>query len=288
MDILGLGKELGLKCAHSSGKSIQFCCPFHNERRPSFGIEINYPNRFNCFTCSVKGNIILLIQRLLHLDPLQAWHVASKYGYQSKDEKVESPIPVEFKDIHLEKYKRLVSKIKFIRISKKTAEDWELGYDVLDNRVTFPIRDETGKLIGISGRTVINEEPRYKFLAGTLKGDVLYGLHKVDTKGCLILVEGFMDVLKLYDLGVHNAIAIMGNMITKEQLSLLIAHTDCVIVGLDNDKVGKESTYKIIKMLKGHVKLYVADQYPEGIKDPGDFKSKEQVLEWLKNRRIVL
>ena len=284
MNIRELLQELGVRKISKSGQNYQMCCPFHEEERPSSGVMINYPYWFSCFTCGKKSNILGLIMHIKKCTPWCAKRLAKKYGYSKKDTGEVKKVVVISESI-LKNYKHTLPPWFLKRIKANTIEQWEIGYDITTKRVTIPIRDEQGKLRAISYGSN-KEYPKYKFDFGSQKGKVLYGLHRNNTRDFLILVEGFLDVLKLWELGVPYAVAMMGNILTKDQEKLLIKSTNKVILALDTDAVGKVSSKLLEKRLKDKVALKVGC-YPYGKKDPGEFDNKKQAKNLVINSERV-
>ncbi len=126
------------------------------------------------------------------------------------------------------------------------------AYDVFRGRITFPLYDTEGHVIGYSARIYrgeqvakyINTKETYLYK----KGNYLYNYHlaKDEAKRSkkLILVEGQMDAIRLYINGVKNVVALMGTALTKEQVELIKRLRCMVILGLDGDEAGKTATLK--------------------------------------------
>lgn len=126
------------------------------------------------------------------------------------------------------------------------------AYDVFRGRITFPLYDTEGHVIGYSARIYrgeqvakyINTKETYLYK----KGNYLYNYHlaKDEAKRSkkLIIVEGQMDAIRLYINGVKNVVALMGTALTKEQVELVKRLRCTVILGLDGDEAGKTATLK--------------------------------------------
>lgn len=126
------------------------------------------------------------------------------------------------------------------------------AYDVFRGRITFPLYDTEGHVIGYSARIYrgeqvakyINTKETYLYK----KGNYLYNYHlaKDEAKRSkkLIIVEGQMDAIRLYINGVKNVVALMGTALTKEQVELIKRLRCMVILGLDGDEAGKTATLK--------------------------------------------
>ena len=130
--------------------------------------------------------------------------------------------------------------------------------DIYYNRIMFPIWDIGGKVVGFSGR-VYHGETDYKYINTKeteifKKGDLLYNYHrakenarKVDT---IIIMEGQLDVIRSYSVGIKNVIGTMGTAITKKHALLIKRLARNVILCFDGDSAGAKATMSCIKELK--------------------------------------
>ncbi len=183
---------------------------------------------------------------------------------------------------------KLVNHLKKKKISEKEA--LELGlikkrlsgssgfYDVLRDRVVFPILSPLGDTLGFGGR-VINNEDMPKYLNSSEsevfhKSRVLYGLHEtaryIRYENKAILVEGYMDLLVLYQHGIKNVIATLGTALTSDHARLIKKYTDKVLVLFDGDKAGQEAARKSLPLLLENDLLPQGLCLPDG-QDPDDF-----------------
>ena len=127
------------------------------------------------------------------------------------------------------------------------------NYDVYKDRIMFPLFDINGKVVGFSGR-IYKDTGENKYLNTKetpifIKGEQLYNYHiakdKVRTSKYLIIMEGFMDVIRASTIGLDNVIALMGTALTKEQMKLIKRLSNNIILCLDGDKPGQNAAYKI-------------------------------------------
>lgn len=154
-------------------------------------------------------------------------------------------------------------------------------YDRFRNRVMFPIINTGGKVIGFGGRTVDDEnEPKYLNSPESIifqKKNNLYGLNisrqSAGKEGKMILVEGYMDVISLFQSGVENVAASLGTALTENQAKLLNRYVKEVILSYDSDSAGRKAALRGIEILrkeKSKVKvLHVTDG-----KDPDEYIKK--------------
>lgn len=149
-------------------------------------------------------------------------------------------------------------------------------YDRFRNRVMFPVFDYRGRVIGFGGRVLDDTKPKYLNSPETtifLKGTNLYGLNfviKERVPDSIIIVEGYMDCISLYQAGITNAVASLGTALTENQAKLIKKYTNNVYVCYDADAAGKAATLKGMDILKSvgcNVKVI---RIPKG-KDPDEF-----------------
>lgn len=129
------------------------------------------------------------------------------------------------------------------------------AYDRFRNRVTFPIRDTRGRVIGFGGRTLGNDPAKYLNSPETPlfhKGRNLYGLYEARQASTaalpyLLVVEGYMDVVMLSQHGIHEAVATLGTATTREHLQLLFKSTSKVVFCFDGDRAGRSAAWRALE-----------------------------------------
>jgi DNA primase len=153
------------------------------------------------------------------------------------------------------------------------------GYDRFRGRVMFPIADSQGRVVAFGGRTLGDGEPKYLNSPETplyVKGKHLFGLHlakeAIRRSGFAILVEGYMDFLRLYQEGVHNVVATLGTALTEAQVRQLRRYleTPKVVINFDSDRAGQAATRRGFELLLEQGFRVNVLHLPEG-KDPDDF-----------------
>ncbi len=130
-------------------------------------------------------------------------------------------------------------------------------YDIFRNRIMFPLYNLEGDVIGFSGR-IYNGEDDSKYVNSKesvifKKGKLLYNYHRAlnyaREKRQIIVVEGFMDVIRLYSIGIKNVVASMGTAITKDHANLIKKLSKNVVLCFDGDKAGEKATISAIEAL---------------------------------------
>lgn len=127
-------------------------------------------------------------------------------------------------------------------------------YDRFRDRVMFPIRDARGRTIGFGGRVLDKGEPKYMNSPETElfhKGRELYGLYEARqatrTLSRLLIVEGYMDVVRLHQAGITYAVATLGTATTPEHLSRVFRICNEVVFCFDGDRAGRAAAWKALE-----------------------------------------
>lgn len=166
-------------------------------------------------------------------------------------------------------------------------------YDIFRGRIMFPLEDSGGKVIGFSGR-IYNASSDNKYVNSKesvifKKGNLLYNYKRASEyareKDYVIVVEGFMDVIRLYTIGIKNVVATMGTAITSYHAKLIRRLSKNIILCFDGDKAGAKATKSALKELEK------IDLVPKIIRleddlDPDDYiikKGKESFITHLNN-----
>jgi DNA primase len=127
-------------------------------------------------------------------------------------------------------------------------------YDRFRDRLMFPIRDSRGRVLGFGGRVIDQGEPKYLNSPETPlfhKGRELYGLYearqaRVDFKR-LLIVEGYMDVVRLHQAGVAYALATLGTATTQEHLHKIFRLTSELVFCFDGDRAGLQAAWRALE-----------------------------------------
>ncbi len=151
------------------------------------------------------------------------------------------------------------------------------AYDKFWNRAIFPIMDMNGKVIAFGGRIMGNAENAPKYLnspetAIFEKGRNLYGLQlaKHSRRNCILLCEGYMDVIALHQAGFNNAVASLGTALTPYQAKLISRYVKEAVITYDSDGAGVKAALRAIPILKeAGIAVRILDMKP--YKDPDEF-----------------
>lgn len=133
-------------------------------------------------------------------------------------------------------------------------------YDRFRDRVIFPIRNVRGETIGFGGRIIAKGEPKYLNSPETElfnKSQELYGLYEAQKsiydKNCVIVVEGYLDVISLAQFGVDNVVATMGTAIGQYHIQKLLRLCDDVYFAFDGDNAGRKAAWRALEHAMGEV-----------------------------------
>ncbi len=130
-------------------------------------------------------------------------------------------------------------------------------FDIFRDRLMFPILSPKGEVVGFGGRS-LTEENQPKYLNSPEspifhKGRILYGLNEtakyIRTEDCAIVVEGYMDLVMLYQYGFKNVVATLGTAFTEDHAKLLKRYTQNVIVLFDMDSAGMQAQERSLPIL---------------------------------------
>ena len=332
-----------------AGASYKACCPFHNEKTPSFVVT---PSKgiYKCFGCGKSGTAVGFVMEHESLSYVEALrYLAKKYNVEIVDSE-EKPEDIARRQRGESLY--LVSEFagKFFVDCLKTQEGQVIGYqyfrsrglsdetiakfglgwspahsrtalleaaraagykeeylidtglckqyddgqvaDMFRDRVMFPIHSLSGRVIAFGGRTLKSDHGGWKYINSKeteiyVKSKSLYGIYfaknEMSRQDKCILVEGYLDVLSMHQLGIKNVVASSGTSLTVEQIRLIRKFTDNVTIIYDGDGAGIKAALRgtdLVLKEGMNVKIVLL---PDG-QDPDDFSKKhtlEQVQDYI-------
>ena len=264
--------------ASEDGTELNVRCPFHKggqETHPSLYWNTD-SGLFFCHSCKVGGGLPQFL-KMVGMSGKEIAALVASVQFQSRRRgstfqrlgrenplSVNLILPESILGLYDFEPNYLVSR----GYSSEVLDEYNIGYDLVNKRVTFPIRDVYGRLIGISGRADNKyQQPRYKIYKEEFRYlDPRYELKKSSTiwnahnawakfmhspeRPVLILVEGFKAALYLIQLGYTDTVALMGSTMSDVQRFILSMLGGIVIVFLDNDSAGLTGTRKIVRQLR--------------------------------------
>lgn len=325
------------------GSNYTACCPFHNEKTPSFSVSAS-KGIYKCFGCGKSGTAVSFVMEHEHMSYTEALkYLAKKYNIEVI-EKEESAEDIAKRQRH--ESLLLVSEFggKFFQESLATPEGQAIAYqyfrsrglqddtirkyglgwapvsrkalseaaraagykeeflidtglsikyddgrlvDRFFDRVIFPIHSVSGRVIAFGGRTLKTDKSVAKYVNSPeteiyVKSKSLYGIYfakgEISKKNKCILVEGYLDVLSMHQLGITNVVASSGTSLTEDQIRLIHKFTDNITIIYDGDSAGIHAALRGTDMIlkEGmNVKIILL---PDG-QDPDDFAKKHTLEE---------
>ena len=273
-------------------------CPWHQDRRPSLSISPQKNFAF-CHVCARGVDAIGWVQDQQGLTFSEAViELAKGSGIEVKAENDEDSERFEaerqeraklyreaesnrdrFIDLFWESEKAQ-SYLEGRGLSVETIVDWELGWN--GQRVMFPLRDQRGKTVGFTGRVLDDSIPKYKNSQNSLiyqKAELVFGLDKalpeITRTGHVVITEGQFDVIRLWQEGIRNVIAVSGSSLTQGMIERLVraGRVQRITLCFDGDLGGEKAAERAINelqglALRGELDLRILTM-PEGT-DPAD------------------
>ena len=325
------------------GSNYIACCPFHNEKTPSFSVSAS-KGIYKCFGCGKSGTAVGFVMEHEHMSYTEALkYLAKKYNIEviEKEETAEDIAKRQRHESLL-----LVSEFggRFFQESLGTPEGQAIAYqyfrsrglqddtirkyglgwapisrkalseaaraagykeeflietglsvkyddgrlvDRFHDRVIFPIHSVSGRVVAFGGRTLKTDKTVAKYVNSPeteiyVKSKSLYGIYfakaEMSKKNKCILVEGYLDVLSMHQLGITNVVASSGTSLTVDQIRLIHKFTDNITIIYDGDGAGIKAALRGIDMVLNegmNVKIVLL---PDG-QDPDDFAKKHTLDE---------
>ena len=324
------------------------CCPFHNEKTPSFSVSAS-KGIYKCFGCGKSGTAVSFVMEHENMTYNEALKYLAKKYHIEVVEKEETAEEIAKKQRSESLY--LVSEYagKFFQESLKTPEGQAIAYqyfrsrgledetiakyglgwspvnrrafsdaaraagykeeflvetgvcikyddgrlvDRFYDRVMFPIHSVSGRIIAFGGRTLKTDKSVAKYVNSPeteiyVKSRSLYGIYfaknEISRQDKCILVEGYLDVLSMHQLGIKNVVASSGTSLTVDQIRLIRKFTDNVTIIYDGDGAGIKAALRGIGLvLKEGLNVKIV-LLPDGM-DPDDFARRhtlEQVQDYI-------
>lgn len=155
--------------------------------------------------------------------------------------------------------------------SPRTLNEFQVGYDDVSGRVTIPVHDERGQLVGIKGRAwwpdavpryisigdAPGREPRYGFQTYQ-KSRYVFGLHRAASRTAIIC-EGELNAMALHQMGHLGAVAVAGSEFSERQARLIASRFEHAVVYFDDDEAGYAGTQRVAEALHEWMPVFVVE-----------------------------
>lgn len=302
IEVLDMLTALGVRNVTDEGEEIRYSCPFvgHSNADETASAYMNAETTaYFCHGCKSKGNAIYFLAKYEGISPLLAARfLRERYdsgfidpdtGFEREleslwtlpeveDEWVNEPIDYQMDPLPLEPFTYMIRR----GFTPETLEAWEIGYDPISNRITIPIRDDHGRVIGFKGRAFEpdhqpkylvlgdkpNRTPRYGFPTYEVSRAAFgYHIARLGDSKRLILCEGELDVIALHQMGITDAIAV-GSNFSEFHCSLILSYAEEIVIFFDDDPAGHKGTAKAVSMLESFLPVRIVgphDSDPSGL-----------------------
>lgn len=283
-------EELGIDQLRLRNGNWMGCCPVHGERRPSFGINEQAPHVFGCFACSAKGTLFTLLRDHYGWDKAT---IEDRIG-ASETSAFQGQFPTSFgKSLVLKSVEerrlypfdltdRALEYAKSRGLKLPTIKAAKLLYDHNTDRLLFPWYYH-GTLVGATGRAIRDAPNNPKIIAyfELNKAAMPYLPTGTFAKGKdIILVEGEIDALKVYQAGFHNVAALSFGKMSEGHLTFLRSFDfRRVVLFFDRDKTGARLTEDYKQALAPTTNVFTIPYHElavQGKIDPG-MLSEQQI-----------
>ncbi len=143
--------------------------------------------------------------------------------------------------------------LKILGLVRESSKGNGRTFDLLRHRVIFPIRDKGGRVVGFAGRSLGDEMPKYINSSESpvfQKQHILYGLYEARKARATdyLMVEGYMDVIALYQAGIYGAVAPMGTVANQNQVAQLLKYNDTLTLCFDGDSAGQRAAWRLLEV----------------------------------------
>lgn len=270
-------------------KDIMVSCPFHKqgqERKPSFGIkrftdDSGYAGTCHCFSCGVTTDLQNMLKDILGA-LYDDYEVNTRFNFSAftiqniinKPTTVQFALPKKVDVVNenlLKQFREYHPYLAQRGVSENTAKMYDIGYDAVNQHITFPIRDIHNRCIGVGRRYILKKE--YYYPPKMVKP--LYGLYELEYPiRTLYVVEGPFNLWSLAEWK-KKGVALLGTGTLYQYEQLKDIKCDYIILALDPDDAGRKGTFKLGKYLNevNRKNIYVAD-LPDG-RDVNDLSFDE-------------
>jgi DNA primase len=319
------------------GTGYWACCPFHNEKTPSFSVS-PVKGIYKCFGCGKGGNSVSFVMDHDKISyPEAIKYLANKYNIEIEEKEL-TPGQIDiskkkegvflvstyankfFQEQLWETEEGKLIALSYFKqrgFSEEVIKKFQLGYspkqkdaftkqalkdsyqkefleesglsfinekgvvDRFRERVLFPIHNFSGKVLGFGGRS-LDPKNKAKYLNSPEnpiyhKSKVLYGFYfakkSVSRKDNCFIVEGYTDVISLFQSGVENVVSASGTALSTEQINLIGRFSKNITILFDGDDAGLNASFKSIDLILSEGMNVQIVMFPEG-EDPDSYAQK--------------
>lgn len=300
-EVLALAKSYLTRVQKSGPDNVQAICPFHvkadgrAEKNPSFRMSLSKGLYF-CHSCGARGNVYTFLKN----HDVPASEIEARYSFLIEEASKNGPAPRNesnpdrvfnlepLPEATLGFFDGCPAELLEDGFTMDTLRHFEVGVDYVHGRITYPLRDLNGRLVGVSGRTPKGDtrSPRYKVYTTEYehwrlpaqqepsKTGLLWNAHAVypevyflpPNQSYVVVVEGFKAAMWMYQCGYRNVVALLGSYLSWEHKWILERLGTRVYLFLDNNYAGRNGTINAAETLHKSVDVRIM-QYPERLID---------------------
>ena len=263
------------------GNEVNALCPLpdHHERHPSFRFNVK-TGLWVCLGCQERGNAMKLAG-LLKVNLLS--DVASPAMLRKRSDALRrahggsgAKHAMRMPESELRRFERSVYWYDERGFSEPTIQRFQLGFDPVTERLTIPLRNSYGDLLGVIYRRTDDGRPKYLNPRGFARGRALFASCHVrkSSHQSVAIVEGPLDAVRCWDAGVP-ALALFGSSMTEGQVRLLRSmNVKRAVIMTDNDAAGRKAVDQVREALKGSGCATRPAIYVTKDNDPGEMDAE--------------
>lgn len=308
VDVPDFLAALGIRNISQSGSECDFSCPSgnHSNGDQSPSARMNTRNTlWICHGCGLRGDAVDFLMMAKNLDESTAQRVIDeRYGgpelsveagglraeveriFAGTEEEEIARVPpgeewlekfhIRWDDNYLPLWDGTPFRYMFDRgFSISVLNEWSIGWDDISERITIPVRDRFGELVGFKGRSsdpnvhpkylilgdAPGREPRYGFDTYA-KSQFVFGLDRALVDRA-VLVEGELNAIALHQAGEEGGVAVSGSEFSKRQATQIIQSFSSAVIYFDGDDAGRHGTQKVLDALEQYMPVSIVVDPPD-------------------------
>lgn len=268
-DVLGVREQSGAEWTATCFS------PDHSDANASASVNVE-KGLWVCYSCHRGGRVDDLLLGVRIADPTPDANLKAVEDNLATDEV--RIYPESWLDLFEQ---RDVHPYWLSRFKEETCRYWRLGYDYETERCTYPLRSDSGAVLGVVRRCLDGGQPKYHYPKGVKTHDLLFGYHEsrlgMPYAHC-VLVEGALDVIALWESGI-TALGIYGSRISQRQVQILRwLNPSSVTLAFDMDRAGLDAAEIVMSTsLPDCCPVYQARWSPEEANDVADLSEARRV-----------
>lgn len=295
-------RNVGVKVVAETEHDLLCYCPFHhNVDSPAFNISKKQPYPWKCWNgaCGQKGNIFSLLYKkgyspaevkkiLVQGEVEPSEYLEFLQQILAEPEEVvnvwKNEDPNRFADEDRQ-HGDVARRYAISRgVTEEAFEHFKMGYSAKKDMLIVPAFYDNGEMAGVIGRSIKGKQ--YRYSAGLQRGALIWNANNAAHAQSdeIILTEGSLDAVYVWQAGYHNVGAVLGSAISPVQWKVIRKHFGAVTCFFDNDDAGISLKQTIISNTRDLI-VSAVEYLAEDAKDPGDL-TQEQIQQMILNRKL--